>query len=175
MNCIWGRRTIWKRAIDNSIGLLNMVWVWMGEDFHGWCHLKGKASKEPRVNFPETRTILAGNQYFPRNQDHSCWFAPFGANDVWQPSHLKQVIFGLPGKERWCGHHPQQLIPVEKSCASCLPGSTPARIFQVFKYGLDTCVPNGDISFSKLSIYLFIKWSWGKREELIKHFIIWLI
>lgn len=45
VNCIWGRRTIWKRAIDNPAGLLIMAWIRMGEDFHSWWHLTGRASE----------------------------------------------------------------------------------------------------------------------------------
>lgn len=113
VKCIWCRRTIWKRAIDNSIGLLNLVRVRRLKT------LTADVTRKPKLlSLAQTGSAECE---FPRNQDHSCWFVPFGYLQI------KQVIFGLLGKETWCGHHPQQPCLMSNQKHPCMSISSVQR------------------------------------------------
>lgn len=177
MNCIWGRRILQKRTIDNSIGLLNR------DGWDGW-RLSLSMSYERQMldkklghlSSPEW-TLL---EVFSQKPGPHLPLCPVGY------LQLKQVIFGMLRTESYFfkkGILPPSAATEAYREALYLMSNQkgPIWIFQFDKDGegthpdLDTCMPNDDVSLSKLLIYNFIKCCCGKKKTLIKHFISWLI
>lgn len=129
--------------------------------FHSWGMISPSGPSEKPCLWVAYSEL--GWKYFLSYQDHPCCFPRWlFINETKYPQAA------LEGS--WFDHHPQQLVPMQK-----LPvwSITRRELYEILirqKHlgdtpGLSYLSAKWDVSFSKLLIYYFIKWSCGKEKS----------